>query len=248
MTSIKFVSGEAALRIVTAKTLAIGDLHLGREVKLAEKGLHFADVSVKMAESIEGLCSRTGATQVVLLGDVKDSIGYPTTQEFDSIKRFFEGLRGVKIKIVKGNHDAHIEDVMKRIDKGIEIHKELRLGDITFLHGNALPSAAAVEGRYIVTAHGHIAVRDVDTTKKAWLVAKAGAKMASFSKSYNKGIELIVMPAFSVLITGSEVSAGTKQHIPLLNRGIFDFESAGVYSLNGKIVGKVGELARSGLV
>lgn len=242
MEGIKFVSGEAALHVSAGKILVIGDLHLGMEVRLAEKGLHFIDASARMAESIRGVCTKTGAKHLVLLGDVKDSIGYPTAQEFDSIKRFFDGLNGIETRIVKGNHDAHIEEIMKRIDKGIEVRKELRLRDVTFLHGNALPSVAAAEGRYIVTAHGHIAVGGVDGVKKAWLVARTGAKMASFCKAYNPRIELVVMPAFSALITGSEVNAGTKSHIPLLNRGIFDFESAGVYSLEGKLAARAGKL------
>ncbi len=243
MKGIKFVSGEPALYINGARTLAIGDLHLGMEVKLAEHGLHFANVSAKMAESIRRICEKTGAKHLALLGDIKDSIGYPTAQELDSIKEFFEGLKGIEITAIKGNHDAHLEDIFKRIGERLEIRKEIRIGNVTLLHGNALPSSAALEGRHIVTAHGHIAVKDVDGIKKAWLVAVAGQKAESFCKTYNHGIELVVMPAFSPLITGSEVNAGTKSHMPLLSRGIFDFDSAGVYSLGGKFIARAGELA-----
>lgn len=251
--TLKFVYNEPALVINDGdeNVLVVGDLHVGAEAKLSDKGVHIYGTGAGMAKRIASTAEEFSARRVILLGDVKDTILYPTLQERRSLSAFFEGLSGLKVTVVAGNHDAHLDEIVD-----IMPVREVLLDEVALLHGNTWPSEDAVMRKYIVTAHNHIAVSMRDKNgafyrEKAWLIAPPSPTRARRRYSTFKAKRLIVMPAYNDLIVGmpvNELSSGKENINPLLRNGIFRHGDTYVYTLRGDYLGKVSELVKRGNV
>jgi putative SbcD/Mre11-related phosphoesterase len=236
---VSFLENAPALLVEEERLLVVGDLHIGTEFKMRDAGMIFPNASRKMAEDVLALYKKAKARGIVLLGDVKDSIAYPGKDEYGAITEFFAVLRGVKTIVVKGNHDAHLAEILKRIQVDAEVVNELMLSKTALIHGNALPSEEAMAKEYIVTAHSHIAAEVNERTEKAWLIATPGRNVGKRYEKYNKKIRLVVMPAFSDLIVGLRVTRDIEWHMPLLKNKIFDPDKAVLYDLSGEKLGMV---------
>ncbi|MEM3228011.1 MAG: metallophosphoesterase [Candidatus Micrarchaeaceae archaeon] len=234
---ILFVNNEPALFVTGERCIVAGDMHIGIELKLAEKGINLPGLAKAMGKKLYGIAKSTKAERIVLLGDVKESVGYPTREEEKAIGDFFEELRGMRIDITKGNHDGNLEKVFSSLGIEAGITSEVLLGDVALMHGNALPSEEAMLKDYIVVAHGHIALDIGGSLSKTWLIAKAADGVNR--KTGNVRAKLIVAPPFNEMVVGSKISANTQNYIPLLRRGLFDFYSAHLFSLDGTSRGTV---------
>lgn len=245
---VRFLYGSAALLLHNKEQrhLALGDLHLGLERKLHYKGVHLYGVAERMARQVRELASENRTDSVVLLGDIKESIMYPDSAERQGIDEFFSLLDGLRIRIAVGNHDGHLDKLIK-----VPIEDEIILGDVALLHGHMWPSDEAMTKDYMIVAHNHIAVSFKDEkgtfyNQKAWLVASVDAEGASKRyKSVNSSIKLVVMPAFNDLITGRAVNEVEGTHInPLFRNRIFDYANATVYSMDGSVLGTPSSLSK----
>ncbi len=234
--SISFINGVPALLVEKEKVVVAGDLHIGMEAKFDESKILFPNASAKMGKELLQICKENGSERIVLLGDVKDRLSNVTRPEMQMLKEFFEALKGVDVKIVKGNHDANLDEILKVLGINIEITKEILLGDVALMHGNALPSEEAVRKKYIISGHGHIAAHLNGVDSKAWLVAPLGNGMKEHYRSFDKKIKFVAAPAFNRLIIGSRISYGTKEHLPLLSNDLFDFSKMQTYDLYGNLL------------
>ncbi len=244
---IRFLYDGAALLLYSRakRHLVLGDLHLGLERKLHERGVHIYSMAEHMAGQIKALAERGKTGSVILLGDIKESIMYPDAAERSSIDEFFRLLGGLDVRIAAGNHDGHLAELVKaRIDN------EIIIGNVAMLHGHMWPSEEAMTKDYIVVAHNHVAVSFRDENgalynQRAWLVAKvdqSGARRRY--KTFNVNAKLIVMPAFNDLIIGKAVNELEGNHInPLFRNMIFDYKNADIYSMDGSILGTPSSLA-----
>jgi uncharacterized protein len=230
---VSLVKGAPALLIRKEKTLVVGDLHIGLDLKYGRGGILFQDATKRMSDRLLGLCNETGAGSLVMIGDVKESITYPGFSEFMELKRFFGALKGVRISIAKGNHDGNLERVLRNLDLDIELKREIFVDGVALMHGNAWPSEEAMRKRYLVVGHRHFAVDSNGKTEKVWLIANAGKKIEKRYKSYNKGIRLIVVPPFNDLILGNAIRAEEGESAPF-RQGVFDWKGAKVYGLDRK--------------
>lgn len=245
---MRFIYGEPAMLLSDGKLiwLVVGDIHLGAERRLSERGINVYELWSNMSEKIKFLAGKFGATGIIILGDIKDSILYPESWEQHDIKRFVESLSGFNLRLLKGNHDGHIKEIL-----GIEVEDEMFFRDFALLHGNKWPSQKAMEKGTIITGHNHIAVRITDNNngvyyEKAWLISKIKQKTASKFYTNPKSKRLVVMPAFNPLITGTAVGSERKEKEninPLFRNSVFDYTSSDVYSLEGTYMGKVKSLS-----
>ena len=244
---LKFVYDESAivLSCASGNAVAVGDLHVGNELRLRERGIN-ADISTdQMASRIKMIAKEFDAKRIILLGDIKDTLLYPEKGELDALRRFFFHLDGYGLDIVLGNHDAHFTELFP-VRQG-QMHRELILENVTLLHGNRWPTEEGMMSDYIITAHNHVAVSVKDSNEKiyrekAWLVSdlnpgEAGKRYTSF----NPKAKLVVMPAFNEMITGTPVNDRRIASIsPLIRNRIFDMESSKIYSMQGEMLGTVG--------
>ena len=233
---ISFINGVPAALVEKERVVVAGDLHIGIESKFDESKIAFPKATAKMARELLTICKDNNSEKIVLLGDVKDRLANVTRPEMDMLKEFFDILSNIDVRIVKGNHDANLDEILKGLGFNIVIQKEILLDDVALMHGNALPSEDAVMKKYIVCGHGHIAAQLNGVDSKAWLVAPAGVGMKEHYKDHDKGIKLVAAPAFNRLIIGSRVSHETEEHIPLLSNRLFDFSSMKTYDLYGNML------------
>jgi len=166
---IKFVVSKPAL--IVEDNLVIGDLHIGLEEKLAERGINIEDLSQRMGREARMIFDESKAKRIIILGDVKDSITYPTRVGYSKLRDFFNELKGIEIIILKGNHDAHIKEVLKLLHLNYNVEKELLLREAALLHGNAYPSKDALRKKYLIMGHGHAAYGPIGgSMEKIWKI------------------------------------------------------------------------------
>lgn len=231
MKGISFVKGRPAMMV--GSTLVVSDLHIGLESKFSGSGIYFPNASGKMADEIIGICRKGRAKEIAILGDVKESIGNVTRDEENALRGFFDALKGMDVRIAKGNHDAYLDRILARMGFDIPVQKEILLGNAALMHGNSMPSSEAMEKRYVIVGHGHMAAYVNGELEKVWLIAGIGKGAGKSYSRYNAAAKLVVMPAFNSMITGSGFGAESKRHMPLLRNEVFTTERAEIRTLNG---------------
>jgi metallophosphoesterase superfamily enzyme len=231
---ISMVKGAPALLIRRERVLVIGDLHIGIDLKYRNSGILFQGATERMAEGLVKIYRDSGARSIVILGDVKNSIGYPGFAEFMELKKFFGALEGIDITVARGNHDGNLGRVFKNIGLDAEIKREILIGGISMLHGNAWPSEEAMMGRYLVTAHFHFAFDNYGVKERVWFVARSGRGIGKRYERFNKQIRLIVEPAFNELVPGTLIRKEMAHTIPEFRQRVFDWKSAVAYDLEMK--------------
>ncbi len=166
--------------------LIIADLHLGFELELARKGINVPEQGKKLIEKLEPYTKKFN--KLVILGDLKHEIGSYLPIQRRLVENFLFWAREAfgEVILVRGNHDAGIE--------GMEPSTGIRLGKLGLFHGHAYPSDDVLEAKRLVAAHVHP-------------VVKLGSKkLKCFVLGEFMGKELLVLPAFSDLISGVEVT------------------------------------------
>ena len=79
---MKFLK-EGAVYLKNEKLLIIGDLHIGYEIELKQKGIN---VDIDLLEILNKVLERVRANKIVLLGDVKHSIFEPKKKELEKLE------------------------------------------------------------------------------------------------------------------------------------------------------------------
>lgn len=230
---ISFVNREPALLIRKEKQLAVSDLHMGLEVRLGESGIHLSNAVDLLAEDLLAAYKKSGANGIIFLGDFKERIMYMTRQERDSMLRFFARISGIECRFIRGNHDAHLDEILRSVGISKAIEDEILLDKVALMHGNAMPSKDAMGKNYIAVGHGHFAASINGAERKVWFIAKPGTRAKTEYPGYNKKIRMVILPAFNRAITGTDISRGSEEHMPLLRNKVFDFGSARIFDLDG---------------
>lgn len=216
--------------------LVIGDLHIGMELELSRKGVHLFSATEHMSNRIKKIMNDFSLSKLIILGDVKHSILYPEVQETRLLKEFFKELSAFEIKIVGGNHDAHLSEIIGRA-----VEKELIVGNFGFLHGNRKPEDEMMGLDYIISAHDHLAVRikergGASFEQKAWGIYSLSKKTARANyEKFNEKIKLVSIPAFNDLIIGKPIERISQNRLNvLLSSGIFTYRKAEIYNMLGQ--------------
>jgi hypothetical protein len=241
--AIRFLYDEAAVTVDTSKGryLVVGDLHIGLESEFIRKGINLYSATEFMANKIKAIAEAQEVHGIIVLGDVKESVLYPTVSDRKKIADFFSSLERYDIIITKGNHDPHLDEVL---GGKVNIVDEYVVDGYAFLHGHKWPSEAAMGCGTIFAAHNHIAVQIIDEnkgiyTQKAWLVAKLNADAAMERyKTFSNKSKLVILPAFNDLIVGTPVNKVIGDKLsPLLRSHTFEYETAQIYGMQGVLLG-----------
>ena len=116
MNSLKQIGSEPALllRRGKEKVVAVGDLHIGWEVTLAQQGIHVPSQTGKMLQRLRTILEKEQPSRLIMLGDVKHSVTGAELEEWRDVPEFFEEL----VKLVAHAHKrrAHVEDKTVGLD------------------------------------------------------------------------------------------------------------------------------------
>ncbi len=201
--------------------LLIADLHIGYEQALSEQGIYIPSVQYgSMKRLLEAMLDETGAEKVVIVGDLKHEFGSALRQEWSEtldLLRFLKE-RGVEVEVVRGNHDNFLIPILKR--EGVPLHDPvLVMEDVALVHGHKPLPIEVYSGdlSYVIMGHEHpaIVLRD-----------ELGVKMKfkCFLLGSYEGLNLLVLPAFSPLMPGTEVNVYDKSRFlsPILQDANID--------------------------
>ena len=238
------VPGVPALRM--GRNLVIGDLHIGVEAHLGAKGVHLTSHTSDMLNTVLE-CGR-GISNIIMIGDIKDSVPGSTRQEYREIPRFCESLleHFDEVSIVRGNHDTPIEEFVPGAVRILPATGAV-VEDVGLVHGHTWPSEHVMECRTLVMGHEHPTVlfRDGIGTHMSEPCWMRGTFREPFEKCrYRKLPEsYVVVPAFNRLLGGSPINeVKTPMLGPVLNSDLLDLNEARVYLLDGICLGRRGEI------
>lgn len=188
------------------KMLIVGDLHLGYESSMNERGVAIPRSQMKESFDIfEKIFDKTGKVEkIILLGDVKHNFGKILKGESEEFVNLVYLLRKFltrhgKIVITKGNHDAILEPLVNNYSD-VTLVDNYSVGDFLFLHGDkkGFKNVEKRKEKVFVIGHLHPAVSISDSIKTE--------KYKCFVELTWKKKKLIVVPSFFPLVEGSDVS------------------------------------------
>ena len=230
--------------LLIGDTVVIADLHIGMETKLKRKGFHLVSRTDDMISAL--MSCPEECRRLVVLGDVKDTVPGRSRQEYLEIPVFFEMLmkRFDRIDIVRGNHDTDLEEF---IPFGIRIRQAsgMVMGDVGLVHGHTWPSEEVMRCGTLIMAHEHPAVMFRDgvgrhMTEPCWVrgrIISGGGRYAEHPERF------IIVPAFNRLLGGSPVNVTGGDFLsPVINSGMADMDSSGIYLLDGIFLGERSDL------
>ena len=194
------------------KCLVLGDLHLGLEASLGERGylLPKANFS-KLKRSLENIKVNYSVERVIFNGDIKHDFGTISHEEWDDCIELIDFFKDQEVILIKGNHDKITQIIAKK--RNLMVVDYYKLGNILICHGDVIIDQ---EGDIIIIGHEHPAISFVEGPKielyKCFLIGKF------------RGKDLIVIPSFSYLNIGSDVLKYERLS-PYLQEGLGNFET-----------------------
>lgn len=180
---------ERAMYWPSRKALFIADFHLGKAASFRSAGIPLpSGTTSENVERLDRAIGRTGASEVIFLGDFLHSKEGRAPRTFERFTAWRESRAGVDLTIVRGNHDKKAGDPpeawrVKCIDAGETV------GPFVLNHE---PGASV--GGYALAGHIHPAVRLTAPGEKSlrlpcfWFAARYG-----------------VLPAFGAFTGNAEV-------------------------------------------
>ncbi len=224
-----------------ARWVCVADLHLGIEAQLRRAGFNIPSQTPRMLSSLELLAS--SGNKLVILGDIKHKIPSVSYREDREIPPFMSRMLELysEVVLVAGNHDGGVSSVLP---DAVRAHagSGIRLDDVGMFHGHVWPSRDVMGCQRIVMGHIHPSVLLADslgarTNEKCWV--RAGLDRAKALERYGAcPQELVVVPAFNPLLTGTPVNSPAKTMLgPLLRNEFIDRSTLRVFLLDGTDLG-----------
>ena len=136
------------------KALFVADFHLGKAASFRSAGIPLpSGTTTENVERLGRAIDKTGATQVVFLGDFLHSKQGRADSTFGRFSEWRESRKGLKLTIVRGNHDKNAGDPPEAW--GVRcIEAGESLGPFILNH-----EPGASRGGYALAGHIHPAVR-----------------------------------------------------------------------------------------
>lgn len=250
---LKIIPKEPALMFSGSgvTTLLVSDLHLGLEKEMAKKGFRLPPSSVKMMERIRNMADEYRMERIVVLGDVKHSVGKVEDIDWNVIPWFFGTLLDIfpEVEVVPGNHDGNLKTVLPpRVvlhpSEGVVLGEGR--GRVGAAHGHAWPSEAAVATGNLVIGHSHFTYEMTDrfgsrSRESVWLFARydiARMMVKAGYKSTRKGVgKLVVMPPFNRMVGGHPINTGRPFEFgPVLSSGAIALGESEIFLLDGTLM------------
>jgi putative SbcD/Mre11-related phosphoesterase len=223
------------------KYIAVSDLHIGLEAELGNKGITVKPNLVSdMVNELSGLVESEKADAIVLLGDVKHTVGSISKQEWDDIPAFFRQLAAkADVYLVPGNHDGNIRHLVPD-SVNVASAKGMALDDTLLVHGHSMPSDLRSSVRRIVMGHIHpvfLKKESVIHGQRVWLYLQV-KKEALFSEQGL--VDIVVVPSFNQYLYATGEKYYHKSISPIISRVVnYDggVQKCLVATLDGSVVG-----------
>ncbi|MBG6080983.1 DNA ligase-associated metallophosphoesterase [Rubrivivax gelatinosus] len=141
---------ERAAFLPAENALLVADAHLGKAQSFRSLGVPVpAGTTSQTLEALDAALARTGAGQVIFLGDLIHSSRSRTPGTAQAVARWRARHPGLALTLVRGNHDRHAGDPPP--DWGIDcVDGPLRFGALALAH-----EPEPIAGAYVIGGHLH---------------------------------------------------------------------------------------------
>jgi len=192
-----------------------------------------------MLAELFGLIESEHADGVVLLGDVKHTVGSISKQEWEDIPSFLKQLSArADVYLVPGNHDSNIRHLVPE-SVNVASAKGMALVDTLLVHGHAMPSDVRSGVRRIVMGHVHpvfVKKGSVVSGQRVWVSMQA-RKEALFSSEAGL-VDVVVVPSFNPYLHAAGEKWRHRSISPIITRVVqAGVEKCIVATLDGSVVG-----------
>ncbi len=237
---IKPVINERAL--IINDILVVGDLHLGLEHELKNKGIIIKSQWGDTRRRLLDLIKEQKVKKLVLLGDLKHNIPKASAQEYKNLPILLENLsKTCEVIIIKGNHDGLLEELL---GDSFEVLKSKDIDGALFAHGHMNIDLRGY--KYVIFGHNHPSLQLSDelgygVREPAWVRLKlneSGLEHFGLTKSPF----IIIVPAFNKLLPGNPINSKGKLLGPLFNKKLVDIGEAEISLLDGTSLGLLKDL------
>ncbi len=227
----------------------IGDLHLGIEASFLRSSALFSTfISEGVIRDVGTFLREKSLGNLILLGDLKHTFFTPSPEERDLLKSLFSLLEeeGVKLYVIKGNHDGRIEDIASKYS-GVHLHREpwlevpMEEGSAVLVHGHrSIPKEALHRVTHIIMGHIHPCIRV--SGREASVVRVFLEFEATLGGGERSGVEkVLVMPAFNSLCCYRFGPMDLKDKLVVLRNMEFEEEGVIVFDLARSLIGSLKE-------
>ena len=221
------------------KYITVSDLHIGLEADLLAKGITVSPslVSDMVAELLD-LVQSEHADSIILLGDIKHTVGSISRQEWDAVPLFLNQLSAkTNVYLVPGNHDGNIRQLVP-MNVSMITSKGMTLDDTLLMHGHSMPSDLRGHIKRIVMGHVHpvfLKKGSVINGERVWLYIQARKEDIFAEKGM---LDIIVVPTFNPYLYATGEKLYHKSFSPILTRVMqHGVKKCIVVTLDGSIVG-----------
>lgn len=188
---LRLLNGRCAM-LVRSQTLLLGDLHLGIEASLELEGMQLPRSQAKeMERRIDEVARANHPRRIVVLGDLKHEFSRNLDQEWSQVRSMLEHLSSLaEVTVLRGNHDNYLATITSHM--GLELMDETVVDGVHLSHGHLVH-----HHRPSVQGHEHPSARLFDGVG-------GYVKLPAFL--YHQEAEVLVLPAFSPLAAGNDIS------------------------------------------
>jgi putative SbcD/Mre11-related phosphoesterase len=134
---------------------------------------------------------------VIINGDMKHEFSRNKSQEWDEVETILDMLSHREVIIVRGNHDNYLQTILARRNIRMVDHITLPASRINFLHGHKMVDMKGMK----IFSHEHPVLRFRD---------KVGAQISLPCFLYEEEKQILIMPAFSPLASGTNIISPEK--------------------------------------
>ena len=212
---------------IIKNTAIIADLHLGFENVMQDYGIAFPRMQIKdVLESVEKLVEKYNIEKLIIAGDFKHEFSRNLPYEWEDVELFLKTFKNLNIEVVRGNHDNFLAAILAK--HGVELKEKIDVCGWTIVHGHK-----ECDAKRIIMGHEHPAVK----------VRKGGVYSFPCYLHVKAKKEIVVLPAFSPLMSGSDVLSIDSFLSPILD---VDIEEIEVYAVDEDVVylGRIRDLRR----
>lgn len=115
------------------QTLLVADLHLGKDNSFRAAGIPIpAGINASILSSLSLAIEQAGPRQVIILGDLIHDRHSIDTELIESFAAFASHHADVKMCLVRGNHDRHVDAFPEQWR--LSVVTSMRIGDLELLH------------------------------------------------------------------------------------------------------------------
>ena len=139
---------QKAILWIDAKTLLIGDLHLGKVTHFRKEGIAIpATAHANNIKRLDELVIQNDVERIILLGDLFHN---KFNDEWKTFAAWRNNYQSIDIQIVLGNHDILPHHLFH--ESSIGVNNDLKENSFLFTHH---PKTNSEEGTYVFSGHIH---------------------------------------------------------------------------------------------